>query len=149
MLIIVLLSLLFISILIHIHFLIKYIRTRNERYLWRFLNTAGANLVIAGGCIVVALTKPEEVRKIQMPIILWMMSGVMMVLVLSLQVTIFIKAFRRAKLPDNFHFNYFGKKVYHPTIVKQTEVVTFFASMPLLLLAGAYFVAKGIRMFIY
>jgi drug/metabolite transporter (DMT)-like permease len=148
LLIILLLSLLLVSILIHIFFLIKYIRTRNEKFLWRFLNTAGANLVIAGLCIVIALYRPEEIKRIQMPMVLWLMSGVMMALVLSFQIVIFIKVYRRAKLPENYHFNYFGKKVYHPSIVKPTEVVVFFSSMPLLLLAGAYFVAKSIRMFI-
>ena len=134
--------------LIHIFFLIKYIRTRIEKYLWRFLNTAGANLIISAVCIVIALYRPEEIKRIQMPVVLWLMAGIVMILILSLQIAIFIKVYRRAKLPENYHFNYFGKKVYHPTIVKQAEIVTFFSSMPLLLLAGAYFVAKSIRMFI-
>ena len=148
MTIVLLLLLLFISILIHIYFFIKYIQTRIEKYLWRFLNTAGVNVVIAGGCIAIAIYKPSEIKLIQIPMLMWIFSGLTMVLLLVLQVSIFLKVYNRAKLPENFHFNYFGKKVYHPTIIKPTEVVLFFSSMPLLLLAGAYFVARIIRIFV-
>ena len=140
--------LLLIAIVVHIYFFIKFIQTRVEKYLWRFLTTAGVNVVIAGAAIVIAINKPDEIRQIQIPMLLWFMSGVMMFLMLALQTSIFLRVYRRAKLPENYHYNYFGKKVRHPSTVKPTEVVMFFSSMPLLVLSGAYFVAKIIRMFI-
>lgn len=148
MYIILLLLLLLISIVVHIYFFIKFIQTHVEKYLWRFLTTAGANVVIAGVSIVIAISRPEDIKQIQIPMLLWIMSGIMMFLMLALQISIFVKVFRRAKLPENYHYNYFGKKVRHPSIVKPAEVVMFFSSMPLLVLSGAYFVAKVIRMLI-
>jgi hypothetical protein len=80
--------------------------------------------------------------------LLWFMSGLFMIFTLALQISIFIRISYRIKLPENYHYNFFGKKVYHPSILKTKEIVLFFLSIPVLLIAGSYFVARLIRFFI-
>ena len=132
----------------HIYYLVSYVKTRVDKYFRRFLNTAGINLFLAGICIVIAIFDPEEIRKIQGPLLIWFTSGLFMILTLALQISIFIRVWHRIKLPENYHYNFFGKKVYHPSTLKTKEILLFFLSMPLLLVSGAYFVARLIRFFI-
>ncbi|HNW29472.1 MAG TPA: hypothetical protein PKN50_13430 [Spirochaetota bacterium] len=79
---------------------------------------------------------------------LWFLSGILLVITLTLRISIVVRVYNRAQLPDNYHYNYFGKKVYHPGILKSVEVVLFFISVPLLLIGGAYFIARFIRYYI-
>ncbi len=148
MIIVLILLLLFISIASHLYYLFRFIRTRMEKHFRRFLNTAVFNLFLGGISIIIAIFKPEEIRKIRGPMVIWFLSGILLVITLTLQISIFIRIYNRAQLPDNYHYNYFGKKVYHPGILKSVEVVLFFISVPLLLIGGAYFVARLIRYYI-
>jgi len=133
---------------LHVIYLLKYIRIRTESYLRKYINTAAVNLVTAGICIVIAIFYPEEIRKIQGPNLIWLVSGVFMILTLVLQTSIFVRVYRRSKLPEHYHYNFFGKKVLHSSVARPMEVALFFASIPMFLVAGAYFVARFIRFFI-
>jgi hypothetical protein len=96
----------------------------------------------------VALYKPEQIQKIKFPLMMWLINGFVMVLMVITQMMITIRIFQRSKLPENYHYNFFGKKVLHPNVVKPAEIAAFFASMPLFLFTGAYFIAKLIRFFL-
>jgi hypothetical protein len=148
LILVLILLLLFISILSHLYYLFSYIKTRLDKYFRRFLNTAVFNLFLGGTCIIIAIFKPEEIRQIKGPTVIWFLSGLLLILTLSLQISIFIRFYRRPQLPDNYHYNYFGKKVYHPSVLKSMEIVLFFISVPLLLIGGAYFIARLIRFYI-
>jgi hypothetical protein len=148
LILVLILLLLFISIFSHLYYLFSYIKTRLEKYFRRFLNTAVFNLFLGGTCIIIAIFKPEEIRKIKGPMAIWFISGFLLILTLTLQVSIFIRVYRRVQLPENYHYNFFGKKVYHPSVLKSVEVVLFFISVPLFLIGGAYFIARLIRYFI-
>ena len=148
MAVVLLLTILCISIILHVIYLLKYVRIRTEAYLRKYINTAAINLVTAGICIVIAIFYPEEIQKIQGPNLMWLISGVLMVMTLLLQVSIFIRIYRRAKLPEHYHYNFFGRKVLHSSVARPMEVALFFASIPMFLAAGAYFVARFIRFFI-
>ena len=142
------LLLLFISILSHIYYLISFAKTHIEKYFHRFLDTTVLNLILGGICIILAIFKPDEIRKIKDPRVVWFMSGLLMILTLAFQISIFIKVSHRSKLPENYHYNFFGKKVHHPSTLKSIEIVLFFSSLPVLLVAGAFFIARLIRFFI-
>ncbi|HOT45362.1 MAG TPA: hypothetical protein PLM53_11005 [Spirochaetota bacterium] len=148
MIVVLLLTILCLSIVLHVIYLLKYIRIRTESYLRKYINTAAVNLVTAGICIVIAIFYPEEIRKIQGPNLIWLVSGVFMILTLVLQTSIFVRVYRRSKLPEHYHYNFFGKKVLHSSVARPMEVALFFASIPMFLVAGAYFVARFIRFFI-
>jgi hypothetical protein len=146
--IVLLLLLLFISILFHVYYLTRYIRTRSESYLRKYINTAAINIFIGGICVIIAIFKPDEIQKLKAPLILWFMSGAFMIMAFALQTSIFIRVYRRSKLPEHYHYNFFGKKVLHSSVASPIEIALFFATIPMFLVAGAYFVARFIRLFL-
>jgi hypothetical protein len=146
--VIVLFLVLFVSLGLHIAYLVKYIQTRDPDYLNRYVLTTISNVIISGGLIFVALYKPMIVQKIKFPLMMWIITGFIMVITLMAQITIFQRVYQRSKLPENYHYNFFGKKVLHPSVLKPGEVAFFFGTVPLFLLAGAYFIAKLLRFFI-
>jgi demethoxyubiquinone hydroxylase (CLK1/Coq7/Cat5 family) len=68
---------------------------------------------------------------------------------LMIQISILKEIYLRSQEPENFHYNFFGKKVLHPSVVKPSFLLAFLFSMPFLLLAGAYFVARLINIFLF
>jgi len=145
MIITILLMALFISFFIHIFFLIKYILTKEKRFLRLFLFTAGTNFLVAIILIIVALNFPEDVQKVDLSRFFWFLSGLIMFLGGGIQIAIFRHVWKRAHQPENFHYNFFGKKVLHPGVIKPVEFSAFFGSIPFFLIAGGYFVAKLIN----
>jgi hypothetical protein len=145
MVIAALLSLLSISAASHIYFLIAYVRSRDESFLRKFLDTAAVNVVLACACIFIGIFRPAQVSEIDGQMLMWLMSGMIMGLMALLQVSIFMKVRARAQMPEYYHYNYFGKKVLNPSVLKAVDVVLFFLSLPFLLVAGAYFVACIVR----
>jgi hypothetical protein len=148
LLLVVLLLVLCVSIAFHIYYLFRYIRLRTESYQRKFINTAAINIVAAGISTIIAIFRPEEVQKIKGPLLIWFISGAIMIMTVALQVSIFIRVYRRTKLPENYHYNFFGKKVLHSSVAMPMEIVLFFSSIPMLLVSGAYFVARLIRFFL-
>ena len=142
MVIAALLSLLSISSASHIFFLIAYVRSHDESYLRKFLDTAVINVILACACIFIGIFRPALVRAIDGPTLMWLISGIIMGLMALLQASIFMKVRARAQLPEYYHYNYFGKKVLNPSILKGVDVLLFFLSLPFLVVAGAFFVAR-------
>ncbi len=148
MIVVFLFSALFVSVLLHIFYLVRYVQSRNEIYLKRYLITTLTNVLISGFLIYFALAMPREIRQVDYSIVWWLISGFIMVMMLIVQVIIFRRTYLRSKLPEHFHLNFFGKKVLHGSVLKPLELWIFFGTIPFLLLCGAYFVAKLIRYFI-
>jgi hypothetical protein len=146
--IVLLFLVLLLSLAIHLSYLVRYIQTRKPELLQKYILTTVSNVFISAALIFVALYKPEQIQKIKFPLMMWIMNGFLMVLMLMTQITIARRLWQRSKLPENYHYNFFGKKVLHPSVVKPGEVAAFFATIPLFLFTGAYFFAKLIRFFI-
>ena len=149
MLLIFLFILLFISFALHVYFLFRYITLKQKKYIMLYINTAVSNLIIAVVLIFMALSRPKLVQEINIKLLFWLLSGDLMLLMLILQIKILRTIYRRAQDPENYHLNFFGKKVLHPTVVKPMEVVLFFTTMPIFLFAGAYFVARLMNLYLY
>jgi hypothetical protein len=140
---------LILSFAIHLRYLIRYVIDKDKKYLRGFLNTAILNIVVALTLSILSMLRPYLVYELNMKLLLWMISGAIMIIMLSIQIGIMRRIYKRAQLPEHFHNNFFGKKVLHPSVVKQYEVVTFFMSIPILLIIGAYFVACLINLILY
>ncbi|HPF05232.1 MAG TPA: hypothetical protein P5120_03225 [Spirochaetota bacterium] len=149
MIITFLLLALFLSFLGHIAALVTYVTKRSEGSLKTFINTTLSNVILAGTCIVVFITKPHLLKDINLVMLSWIMSGLVMFVTLSIKIKIFITVYRRAKDPSNYHLNFFGKKVLHSTVVKKMEMAMFFGTVPFFLLSGSYFMARLINFFLY
>ncbi len=149
MIILILLILLQLSFSLHIFFLIQYVIKRSAVHLRWFINTAISNMVMAGGLTVLAVYKPSLIRTLDLTLMMWLVSGFVMFMMLLIKITIIRNILKRCKDPANFHLNYFGKKVLHPTVVQQSDVLLFFMTMPFFLMAGAYFVARLLNYILY
>lgn len=148
MVIVLLFLALFLSLAIHLSYLARYIQTRKPDLLQKYILTTVCNVFLSAALIFVALYRPEQIRKIKFPLMMWLLNGFVMIIMAMAQFTIARRIIQRSKLPENYHYNFFGKKVLHPSVVKPGEVAVFFASIPLFLFTGAYFFAKLIRFFI-
>ena len=148
MVIILLFLILFVSITLHIFYLTGYVQSRDEKNLKRFITTTISNVLISGALIFFSLSSPGQIRKINFSLILWLISGFIMIATLFVQAAIFRKIYQRSQMPENYHLNFFGKKVLHPTVVKPFEIIIFFVTIPFFCMLGAYFVAKLIHFFI-
>ncbi len=145
----ILLITLFLSFMAHIAALVSYVIRRSERSLKHFINTTLSNVLIAGTCIVIALAKPHLIQRVDTLFISWLMSGIVMLVTFFAKVRIFWAIYKRSKEPENFHYNFFGKKVLHSTVVSRIEIAVFFGTIPFFLLSGSYFVARLINFFLY
>lgn len=149
MIILLIILLLIISFLLHMYALVQYIQKRKRRYLTYFLNTTISNIILALGLIFFSLYDPNLISRINVKLLFWMVSGLILVLMLIVQIIIFRQMYLRAQEPEHYHLNFFGKKVLHSSVVKPTYIMGFFVSMPFLLFAGAYFVARLINLILY
>ena len=145
MIITILLISLFMSFFIHIFALFSFVTKKSDTAIKVFVATTMSNVMIAGACIVVIISNPEILREVDVVRVAWIFSGIIMFIALAIQIGVFIKIYKRAKEPENYHTNYFGKKVLHSTVVSKLDMMVFFGTIPFLLIAGAYFIAKLIN----
>jgi len=139
----------FVSFLIHIFALVIYVTKKSNRSLKTYILTTFTNITIAGSCIVLIFMKPEMARSVDLKFLTWVMSGIILVITIVIKVEIFRRIYRRIKDPSNYHLNFFGKKVLHASVVTRLEIAVFFGTMPFFLMAGAYFIARGVNFFLY
>ncbi len=149
MIITILLIALFLSFLGHIISLVTYVTRRTEKSLNAFIKTTISNITLAGACIVLFMSRPDMLHDVDVGKITWIMSGFLMFTTLGVKIKIFVKIYKRAKNPDNYHLNFFGKKVLHSSVVSKMEMGIFFGTMPFFLMSGAYFIAKLANFFLY
>lgn len=149
MLITFFLIILIISFSIHIRFLIRFVIDKKKKYLYSYLATAISNIAIAVVLSIVVMMRPEILKKFDAKTTMWVLSGVILVVILFVKIGILKTIYKRCQLPEHYHYNFFGKKVLHLSVVKPYEVITFFVTIPIFLLIGAYFIARLINMFLY
>ncbi len=138
-----------ISFSIHIYSLVLYVLRRENKYLKGFINTTITNILLAGSITVLAIVNPEIVTKINFTFLIWIMTGLIMFIMLFIKISIATAIYKRSKDPQHFHYNFFGKKVLHGTVVKFEEILIFFFTMPFFLFCGAYFIARLINLLLY
>ena len=95
------------------------------------------------------MSRPDLLFQVDVPKLLWIISGFIMVVTLMVKIKIFIRIYRKAQDPDNYHINFFGKKVLHSSVVSRIELAIFFGTIPFFLMSGAYFIARLVNFFLY
>lgn len=139
----------FVSFLVHIFALVMYVTQKSNRSLKTYIITTFTNIVIAGACIVLIFMKPEMAHDVDLSFLTWLMSGIILAITIIIKIGVFKRIYKRIKDPVNYHVNFFGKKVLHASVVTRLEIAVFFGTVPFFLMAGAYFVARGINFFLY
>ncbi len=140
---------LFLSFMSHIISLVNYVTKKSEKSLKNFIKTAISNVLLSIVAIIIAFKRPDLIAKVNMLFVTWVMAGLIMVFTLMVKIRIFVNIYRRSKLPENYHLNFFGKKVLHSTVVSKMEIVLFFGAMPFFLMSGSYFMARLMNFFLY
>lgn len=125
----------------HIFFVILYVYKRRSFFLTLFINTAVTNIALASSITFITIMRPQDIRKFDIHLLIWLFSGFIMTITLGIKISIFRRMYKNIKDPKNFHYNYFGKKVLEKDAVTQLDLLLFFGTMPFFLLSGAYFVA--------
>ena len=149
MIITVLLIALFLSFLGHIFALVTYVTRKSERSLRTFIKTTISNVILAGTCIVLFMSRPDLMFEVDVQKLVWLMSGFIMFTTLGVKIRIFIRIYKRAQNPEHYHINFFGKKVLHSSVVNRIELAIFFGTIPFFLMSGAYFIARLVNFFLY
>lgn len=149
MILVILLFLLLFNFLLHIYSIILFFSKKDNKYIRWFSNTAIINIALAGAVTIYVIYKPSILRGLNLGLVLWLLSGFVMFLAIAIKVVLFRRIYKRAKDPDNFHYNYFGKKVLHDKVMKKSEFYIFFVTIPFFLIFGAYFIVKIINYFMF
>jgi len=149
MIITVLLIALFLSFLGHIYSLVTYVTRKSERSLKAFIKTTISNITLALACIILFMSRPDLLFEVDVQKLVWIMSGFVMVTTLAVKIRIFVRIYQRAQDPENYHINFFGKKVLHSTVVNRVELAIFFGTIPFFLMSGSYFIARLVNFFLY
>lgn len=149
MLITIILLTLCFSFCVQILVIILYLLNKSSRYYRLFLGTFLSNTVLMIILSILAMRDPAAVRRINISLIFWVVSGFINVILVTVKVVIIRSILKRTKDPDYYDINFFGKKVYRPELVKKSELAAMFVTMPLFLMLGSYFVARLINLILY
>lgn len=131
-----------VSFVVHIYYLVSYISRKQDRYFKGFLTTAITNIFIGIFLAVLVLINPAEVRALNLDRVLFIESGLIFFLMLAIKGRVSVRIYRRSQDPQHYHYSYFGKKVIHASAVTSRDLLTYFLTLPLTLICGAYFVVK-------
>lgn len=131
-----------LSLAVHVYYIISYISKKQDKDFKGFLFTSLINIFLGIFLSVFILLFPQELKEINLERILFIESGVIFFGMLFVKTRIAINIYKRTKDPQYFHYSYFGKKVLHPNVVKMPELFTYFLTLPLTLVCGAYFIVK-------
>jgi hypothetical protein len=130
------------SILLNIQLLISYFSSGKKGSLKGVYAAASVNLFIGIIILLIMVFAPDVVSKFELQSMTVPESGLIFCLLVFIKARIALRVFRRAKDPDYYDISFFGKKVYRLNVVKKSELAVFLLSMPVTLIAGAYFVVN-------
>jgi len=131
-----------ISFLLHVYFLIRFISKKEDRDFRGFLFTSVTNIFIGVFLAVFILVNPNELKAFNIERLLFIESGLIFFLMLYLKARVSIRIYKRCQDPAHYHYSFFGKKVIHASAVTAKDLFTYFLTLPLTLICGAYFVVK-------
>ncbi len=131
-----------ISFVIHIYFLVNFLSKRQDRDFRGFFITTITNIFMGIFIAIFTIIFPAQIREINVDRLLFVESGVVFVIMIYVKGRITMAIYRRAKDPNNYHFNVFGKKVLHGSVATMKDVMFYFLTLPFTLICGAYFVTK-------
>jgi hypothetical protein len=104
--------------------------------------TTSVILVIGIAILAVMMNDPVVVAKFQMQRMMVLESGLLFCFLVYIKTRITIRVLNRVKNPDFYDISFFGKKVYRVEVVKKSELAIYILSMPVTLIAGAYFLVN-------
>jgi hypothetical protein len=134
---------------VNIFVLIQYIYSKKLIHRKRFFFTAFTGLGLLGGAILLSLFIPILYNAFNFVFLFWMLSGYLTIVTVCVKILIFRRVYLRYQDPQNFYYNFFGKKVMHSGFLTNKEMGNFIVTIPLFLFAGVYFVARLINLIMH
>jgi hypothetical protein len=131
-----------ISFFAHLYFIVAYIGKKDDTSFKGFLVTCITNIFLGIFLTVWVLINPRELKVFNIDRMLFLESGLIFFFMLYVKYRVTKRIYLRTKDPAHFHYSYFGKKVIDASAVTGQDVMTYFLTLPLTLICGAYFVAK-------
>ena len=131
-----------ISILVNIQLIISYFAGGKKGSLKWVVAAASVNFIIGIILLVIMMFAPDILSKFQIQSMTVPESGLIFLLLVFIKTRIALRVFKRVKNPDYYDISFFGKKVYRLNAVKKSELAIFLLSMPVTLVAGAYFIVN-------
>lgn len=130
------------SVIVHVYFLVNFLSKGQDRDFRGFFVTTVINIFMGIFISIFIIMFPRQLRDINLDRLLFIESGVIFVVMIYIKVRITRNIMRKRKDPANYHFNAFGKKVFHPNTTTFKDVVSYFLTLPFTLICGAYFVTR-------
>ena len=134
---------------ISIVLLIAYIFKKTRKYKRWFKIFASLGFVIFINVGILSMGRPQLPGGFGFSSLSWAVSGYIMVIMLCIKFYIFRKIYRRSQDPENYHYNFFGKKVVHSEILTVREMREFMLTIPIFLFSGSYFIARLVNLILY
>ncbi len=131
-----------ISFSIHLYFLFNFISKKQDKDFRGFIITTITNIFMGILTTIFIIIFPSQIKEINFDRFLFLESGFLFLIMIFVKVRITMKIYQRSKDPAYYHYSYFGRKVLNKNAVSATDVLTYFLTLPLTLICGAYFVAK-------
>jgi hypothetical protein len=128
---------------------VQYLASKAMTYYKIFLGTFIINTILMVTVSIFAFRDPASIYRVNMKFVLWVLSGFVTFIIIFIQTGTMIKIYVRAKDPENYTINFFGKKVYEQGIVKKYEFFMFVITMPIFLFVGSYFFARLFNIILY
>ena len=129
-------------IFINIKFIRSYIANKKDGSFRIMFITTSVILIIGIAILAVMMNDPVVVAKFQMQRMMVLESGLLFCFLVYIKTRITIRVLNRVKNPDFYDISFFGKKVYKVEVVKKSELAIYILSMPVTLIAGAYFLVN-------
>jgi hypothetical protein len=134
---------------VNIFVFIQYIFTKKLIHRKLFFFTAFTGFGLLGGAILLSLFIPVLYNAFDFFFLIWAISGYLTIVTVCVKILIFRRVYLRYQDPQNFYYNFFGKKVMHSGFLTNKEMGNFILTVPLFLLAGVYFVTRLINLIIH
>lgn len=129
-------------IFINIQFLRLYIANKKAGSFKILFTTTSIIFIIGVILLIVMMLDPDVVAKFQMQRMMVLESGLIFCFLVYIKARITIRVLKRVKDPEYYDISFFGKKVYRLNVVKKSELAIYILSMPVTLIAGAYFLVN-------
>ncbi|HNX25032.1 MAG TPA: hypothetical protein PKG60_13375 [Spirochaetota bacterium] len=131
-----------LMIFINIQFLRLYIANKKAGSFKILFTTTSIIFIIGVILLIVMMLDPDVVAKFQMQRMMVLESGLIFCFLVYIKARITIRVLKRVKDPEYYDISFFGKKVYRLNVVKKSELAIYILSMPVTLIAGAYFLVN-------
>jgi len=130
------------SLIIHIGSLTGYLSKKTQYYFKLFMVTAVSNSLTGISLAVFVMVNRDALKGINLDAVLLFESGFVFLFLVLVKLRVTYLIIKRLRDPSNYHYSFFGKKIYDKSVVTMKDLAAYFLTMPFTVITGAYFLAK-------